>query len=218
METGRIEKCLELMRKVNLKNKDVLDIGCSGGWMVEEVSNQKGKSYFGIDISSKSIKIAKKKYPKDNFKVGSAIKIPFSDQSFDVAIAFDVLEHIPKNTEIKMFTEINRILNPGGTLILSTPQRSFWGTLLDLAWYFGHRHYTKEQLKNYSKEAGLKITTLTSGGKFWESFGLINLYIRKVFDKEMVLKDLFEKHRSLEYKNQGFVTLFLVASKIKIDS
>jgi 2-polyprenyl-3-methyl-5-hydroxy-6-metoxy-1,4-benzoquinol methylase len=214
METGRIQKCIELTRKVNLRGKSVLDVGCSGGWMIEEAFNQKAKGYTGIDINKDSIQVAQKKYPKGEFKVGSAIEIPFEDKTFDVVMAFDVLEHIPKNTEKIMFTEINRVLKPTGSLILSTPQRSLVGTLLDPAWYFGHRHYTEQLLKKYCKESNLKVRLITTGGKFWESFGLLNLYItKKIFKKDLLFKDLFEKHRSDEYKKPGFVTLFLTAIK-----
>lgn len=202
------------MRKVNLKGKEVLDVGCSGGWMIEEIIRQKSKNYTGIDTNKDSIKLAKKKYPNGKFLVGSAIKIPFKDNSFDVVLAFDVLEHIPVRTEKTMFAEINRVLKPKGSLLLSTPQRSFWGTILDPAWYFGHRHYTHQQLIHYTKTANFKFKSISSGGKFWESFGLINLYLmKKMLNRDLIFKNVFENNRRLEYKKSGFVTLFLIASK-----
>ncbi len=214
METGRVQKCIELTKKVKLRNKKVLDLGCSGGWMIEEALSQKAKSYTGIDVNKKSITAAKKKYSKGIYKVGSAVDIPFKNNSFGVIMAFDVLEHIPIDTEGVMFSEIFRVLKPKGYLLLSTPQRSFWGTLLDPAWYFGHRHYTHQDLKEYCKKSGLKLKILNTGGWFWESIGLINLYIMKfVFKRGLLFQEFFENKRSKEYKKDGFVTLFLVAQK-----
>lgn len=49
----------------------------------------------------------------------SAEKLDFRDSSFDIALCSDVIEHLPDPA--LCFREINRVLKPGGTLILTTP-------------------------------------------------------------------------------------------------
>ena len=54
----------------------------------------------------------------------SSFALPFKGFSFDCLISSQVIEHIP--FEESLFTEMNRVLRPGGTLILGTPDYSTW--------------------------------------------------------------------------------------------
>ena len=55
---------------------------------------------------------------------GSAFALPFSDQSFDCLISQEVIEHLPYDEVL--FTEMRRVLRPGGVLILGTPDYASW--------------------------------------------------------------------------------------------
>jgi SAM-dependent methyltransferase len=56
--------------------------------------------------------------------VGSGL--PFRTATFDVAVLAEVLEHLPPNAVPAVLTEIARILVPGGTLVLTTPNLAAW--------------------------------------------------------------------------------------------
>jgi SAM-dependent methyltransferase len=51
---------------------------------------------------------------------GNALRLPFSDDTFDRVIASEVLEHIPQDTEA--MAELSRVLRPGGTMAVTVPR------------------------------------------------------------------------------------------------
>ena len=72
--------------------------------------------------------------------------------------SWEVLEHIPKDTEKKMFNEVNRVLKPGGIFYISTPYNNVISNIFDPAWWLiGHRHYSLEKVKKYAQDAGFEI-------------------------------------------------------------
>lgn len=102
----------------------VLDLGCGNGLMAREVVARKGQ-YFGLDVSSKLIAIAKnrnKELIKNNlaiFTVGNALKLPYKNNVFDFIFSFAVLHHIPsEELRIKFLSEIYRVLKPGRTAVI----------------------------------------------------------------------------------------------------
>ena len=97
----------------------VLDIGCGNG-RYYPIFKEKEAEYAGIDSSRKLIAIAKKNFPEANFAVADALKLPFKENEFDLAVSIAVLHHIPseKNREL-FFKEVSRVLKPGGIFIVT---------------------------------------------------------------------------------------------------
>ena len=197
-----------------LKDKDILDIGCSFGWFEKLALESKCRSVVGIEPDKNCFYSAKKEVPGAVFKKGSALKIPAKDKSFDLVVMFDVLEHIPKGTERQALKEIKRVLKPGGKVVVSMPF-SFWlSKTLDPAWYFGHRHYGEKQLVNMLREVGFKIEKIEKKGRIFEISSALLMYIFKwLFRREIPFKDWFEKKKDAEYLTdiEGFETLFIKA-------
>ncbi len=74
------------------------------------------KSITGVEPTEESIKTAQT-YIQDeqvNFVKESATNLPFEEESFDTVVSWEVIEHIPKHTEEKMFKEVFRVLKPSG--------------------------------------------------------------------------------------------------------
>jgi SAM-dependent methyltransferase len=101
-----------------------LDLGCGDA----PRNPYKAEELFGVDLTLDPIK------PKEYFKVCNLVcePIPFVDSYFDSVSAFDVIEHIPRqsvdhqrkmivNPFINLMNEIHRILKPGGLFYASTP-------------------------------------------------------------------------------------------------
>src|SRR5690606_26128029 len=61
--------------------------------------------------------------------------LPFKDASFDCVISSEVIEHIP-DEDGKLIDELTRILKPGGTLVLGTPDYGGWQWPL-IEWIYG---------------------------------------------------------------------------------
>src|SRR3989338_7633286 len=105
-----------------VENKTVMDIACGTGYGAKILAD-KAQEVWGGDISEEAIKIAKEKYSGENihFRVLDASELPFDNNSFDLVVSFETIEHI-KDYKSYLF-EIKRVLKQGGRLILSTPDK-----------------------------------------------------------------------------------------------
>lgn len=106
--------------------KKVLDIASGEGYGSNLLAKY-ANSVVGVDISVEAVEHANRKYKQPNleFRVGSTDQIPMSDNSLDVVVSFETLEH--HNRHEQMLAEITRVLRPGGLLIMSTPDRRYFG-------------------------------------------------------------------------------------------
>jgi ubiquinone/menaquinone biosynthesis C-methylase UbiE len=98
----------------------VLDLGCATGAMAHFLSTL-GARTVGADSSAIGIKKARMLFPEIRFEIADAAHLPFEDRSFDKVLAADLTEHLDQPTLEGMFSECYRILVPGGTLSIHTP-------------------------------------------------------------------------------------------------
>jgi len=106
---------------LDIRDKEVLEIGCGNGHG-GHLLNQLGlKSYIGLDLMEKQITIARKTYPQYQFILQDATDLSqFADASKDVVIIFGVLHHI--SDWRKVIDEISRVLKQNGSLFLEEPR------------------------------------------------------------------------------------------------
>ncbi|MDB5582179.1 MAG: glycosyl transferase family 2 [Bradyrhizobium sp.] len=101
--------------------KSVLDIACGEGYgssMLADVA----QSVVGVDIARDTVDHASRKYKKSNlqFKIGDCVDIPLPDDSVDVVVSFETIEHLDQHDA--MMKEVKRVLRPDGVVIISTPE------------------------------------------------------------------------------------------------
>lgn len=105
-------------------NKIVVDIASGEGYGSVLISKVARKVY-GVDIDEKSVLHAKNKYEKAggnlNFLVGSTSNIPVADNSVDVLISFETIEHHDEHEA--MMLEVKRVLKEDGLLLISSPEK-----------------------------------------------------------------------------------------------
>ena len=118
-------------------DKNVLDIACGEGYGSNFLAKN-ANSVIGIDIDSATINHAKNKYIKQNltFIKGSAHKIPVIDNTIDLAVSFETIEHHDKHVE--MLLELKRVLKPDGIVHLKTDSEFMHGYTLGLLHGEGH--------------------------------------------------------------------------------
>lgn len=215
---GRILFTTAFIDDPDFKNKDILDVGCGYGWFELNILNKNCHKITGIEISENDLKTAKDNINNDNvkFEIGSAIQLPFYDNTFDTVVSWEVIEHIPKNTEYQMFFEINRVLKNNGVFYISTPLDNL-SKIFDPAWWLiGHRHYKKDNLIKFAKINGFKVEKIVLTGGLWEILGMNNMYIAKwLFRRAPFFKNFFNEKLDGEYKKEdGFVNIFIKFRKI----
>tara|TARA_Y100000746_G_C15441145_1_gene422948 strand:- start:169 stop:891 length:723 start_codon:yes stop_codon:yes gene_type:complete len=101
-----------------INNKDILEIGCASGGDASDYVNY-ANSYIGLDISDEAIKNCKALELKNAefFCVDGHI-IPLEDQTLDYVVVTSLLHHLDIE---KTFSEIDRVLKEGGSLIFLEP-------------------------------------------------------------------------------------------------
>lgn len=105
-----------------LKNIDynkLLDIGSGTGYLINMLKKYKATAeFYGLDLSEEMINISKSKNIKDaEFILGSANKLPFNDNTFDIVTCIQSFHHYPYPDEA--MKEVYRVLKKGGIYILS---------------------------------------------------------------------------------------------------
>ena len=110
--------CNEIKKRLcSFPEIEILDAGCGVG-----ITDEYLKSHFpritGLDISTKSLNLAKKRNPELKYIHYSGGDFPFSPNQFDVVFAICVVHHVPPNKWESFFCNIHRVLKPGGILII----------------------------------------------------------------------------------------------------
>ena len=103
--------------------KRVLDLGCGTGYGTADLART-ASSAVGIDLAPEAIAYAVSHFSSARFLQCSASAMPFPPASFDLAIAFEVIEHLPDWRNL--LEEARRVLGPRGLLIVSTPNKRYY--------------------------------------------------------------------------------------------
>lgn len=106
------------------KTDKILDIGCNFGTLLNKFDKAGYENLFGIDTNASAIERGKKYYPnvKSGLSPYDGENLPFEDESFDVILMFDVIEHIPE-LERFLTEQVFRCLKPDGKFIFQTPNK-----------------------------------------------------------------------------------------------
>lgn len=148
-----------LLRRVRLAPAGtLLDAGCGSGqtmkWFLGE---HEGWQATGIDVAAEGIKAAR--LAGLSVQQASVLALPFGDNSIDLVITLDVLQHLPLDGGDGIaLGEFSRVLKPGGILLVRTNAQSFPPAADDHQYSF--RKYEPEALRRAIVSAGFDIELL----------------------------------------------------------
>jgi len=128
----------------------VLDVGCGAGNMAHHLAHY-GR-VVGVDLHPKPLEIARQRGLQA--ELGSADDLPFDDQTFDLVTLLDVVEHVPN--EHGVFGECQRVLKPGGKLMVTVPALMWLWSNNDLL-NAHQRRYTREDLGQKLAHHGFEV-------------------------------------------------------------
>jgi SAM-dependent methyltransferase len=133
---------------------NILDVGCGTGANLEMLS-QFGNAQ-GVDVSDDALEFCRQKGL--DAQKGLAEKLPFTDETFDITTALDVVEHL--DDDVAGLREMYRVTKNGGYSLVFVPAFMWlWGVQDDIS---NHRiRYTKKQIVERLEKAGYKVERAT---------------------------------------------------------
>jgi SAM-dependent methyltransferase len=99
----------------------VLDAGCGLGYGSGMLAAGGAKEVTGVDLAEEVVAAARAAVPEARFETGDVRSLPFADDSFDLVVCFEVIEHVADQEAT--LDELRRVLAPGGALAISSPNR-----------------------------------------------------------------------------------------------
>jgi SAM-dependent methyltransferase len=113
---GRREIIGALMDQAELRPSRILDAGCGGGGNLSLLT-----SYGSVTGLEPSAEAASRARSRDLGLIveGTLEKLPFEEDSFDLAVALDVIEHL--DDDVRGLAELKRVIAPGGHLLVTVP-------------------------------------------------------------------------------------------------
>lgn len=103
------------------KTSKILEVGCGLGYLTYAM-RKKGYNAFGLDISKEAIE--RNKQQLGNFYVCGNVYDYALNNKYDVIVLTELIEHI--NEPLSFIETLIGMLNPDGSIILTTPNKSFY--------------------------------------------------------------------------------------------
>jgi SAM-dependent methyltransferase len=121
-EFGNLDANLQFLEDTELLRPGlkVLEIGCGRGTLLHTLRTR-GLDIVGVETSGTRIEDSRNVYGPLPIEQISGSTLPFPDAHFDIALSFDVFEHIPDSDA--HLVEVRRVLKPGGWYLLQTPNK-----------------------------------------------------------------------------------------------
>jgi len=126
----------------------ILDAGCGSGRNMVELARH--GTVTGVELSETSVTLARERGAGEVIS-GSVLETPFPDNSFELAVSLDVIEHL--EDDLTALKELRRTVVPGGSLLVTVPAYQWlWSGHDEINHH--HRRYTRRSLLRVAKEAG----------------------------------------------------------------
>jgi SAM-dependent methyltransferase len=151
----------------------ILDAGCGSGRNMVELARH--GTVTGVELSPTSVRLACERGIGEVIE-GSVLEMPFSADSFDLAVSLDVIEHL--EDDLGALREMRRTVAPGGSLLVTVPAYPWlWSGHDEINHH--HRRYTRRSLERVAEEAGWEQVRTT----YFNSLLLPAAIILRVLDR-----------------------------------
>ena len=159
----------------NLDGKRCLEVGCARG-TVSHFLRSAGGNWTHADTDRSNVEAAISLIKEDVIQIPPNV-LPFPDATFDVIVSLDYLEHV--HDDSAAMNEMQRVLKPGGLLLISTPTtgptfllnkiKPWIGLTIDK---YGHvrEGYALNDLTGRLKNQGYEILTSSTYSRFFTEF------------------------------------------------
>jgi SAM-dependent methyltransferase len=150
---------VSMLRTYFPQAESLLEIGCGTGYVLDGVRAAfPHVRLVGTDLFAEGLEHARQRVPGVELVQADVKELAFAEE-FDVAGAFDVLEHI--DDDEGALAGLARAVRPGGGVMLLVPQHpSLWSELDEIGRH--HRRYTRRELTRKVAAAGLEVAFASS--------------------------------------------------------
>ncbi|MEK7624463.1 MAG: class I SAM-dependent methyltransferase [Patescibacteria group bacterium] len=166
----------------------ILDFGCGNGRILKTIKSINPEArLIGLDVSETALLEAKKILPEAEFhKITDGGKLSLNNETVDFVFSSEVIEHI-YDVE-NAFSEVSRLIKPGGRLLLTTPYHGLIKNILIALFAFDRhfnpagphiRFFTEKSLFSLLKKNGFEIITHGYYGRFYPIFHSIFVLAKK---------------------------------------
>jgi SAM-dependent methyltransferase len=100
--------------------REVLEAGCGEGYGADLIAGV-ARRVIGLDYDESAVAHVRARYPRVEMLHGNLAELPLADGTVDVVVNFQVIEHLWDQGQF--VAECLRVLQPGGVLLMSTPNR-----------------------------------------------------------------------------------------------
>ena len=132
---------------------DILDAGCGSGGMTQFLARR--GQVTGIDLAHDALSLARRRGVRRLVRASVGL-LPLAANSFDVVTSFDVLYHLDVEDDVAALAELQRVLRPGGVLLIRLPAFDWIRGAHDQAVHTRHR-YTKGELTRKLRDVGFLV-------------------------------------------------------------
>jgi SAM-dependent methyltransferase len=129
---GKAQRLLDLLRRQRLDaaSMRLVDIGCGVG-LIHRHLQSKFSEMVGVDVAEGALDAARTSNPGVQYRPYDGVRLPFPDESFDVAMTICVMHHVPPPKWPAFVAEARRVLRPGG--VFAVFEHNPWNPLTRLA-------------------------------------------------------------------------------------
>jgi SAM-dependent methyltransferase len=138
---------------------EVCDMGCGPGQVARHLRDA-GAAVFGLDLSPRMLEQARRLNPDIRFREGNMMNLDLQDESLAGVVAFYAIVNIPAASLGSVFREMERVLRPGGVLLLalhigegSIREDELWGRKISMDFFL----FQPRIVRRYLEAAGFAI-------------------------------------------------------------
>jgi len=146
----------------------VCDMGCGPG-QVARYLHDAGTTVFGLDLSPQMLEQARRLNPDISFRQGNMMALDLADRTLAGIAAFYAIVNIPKKSLPLVFREMDRVLQPGGLLLLAfhtgdevLQEKELWGRPISMDFFL----FQPSVIRQFIEVAGLGIEEIIERGPY----------------------------------------------------
>lgn len=146
----------------------VCDMGCGPGHVARYLHDA-GTIVFGLDLSEEMLEQARRLNPEISFRQGNMMALDLEDRTLAGIAAFYAIVNISKESLPLVFREMNRVLRPGGLLLLAfhtgdevLREPELWGRPISMDFFL----FQPSQIRRCLEDAGLGVEEIIERGPY----------------------------------------------------